>query len=278
MNPYPGIYPGKQKHISRDKSRGTETTRTPGFIPEKKQHVPRDLSRLKHMNKISKHRKNPPKIVSTADGSSTMFSSQFDEHYHSVHGAITESNHVFIQAGFHYLQKPEICLFEIGFGTGLNALLTLQEAIRTKRNVHYFAVEKYPVMQELIAQLSYPEDIQLPDKEIFTKIHACQWHKNIVLHDYFTLHKIFADFTDFSLSGLPIFDLVYFDAFSPEKQPEMWSDTVFHRLFAHLNTPSALTTYCAKGLVKRKLRNAGFLVKRLPGPPRKHHILRATKG
>lgn len=217
-------------------------------------------------------------IEPTADGSYTLYVPEMDEHYHSVKGALTESEHIFIRMGLNHSPAASPRVLEIGFGTGLNAFLTLMEAERTGRKVHYTTIERYPVGMETLRQLCYPETI-CPERETdFYALHSAPWNTDSRQTDCFTLHKVEADFTRLTWDD-GSFDVVYFDAFAPEKQPEMWSQQLFDNLFHSLSTGGILVTYCAKGVVRRMLQAAGFMVERLPGPPGgKREILRATKG
>ena len=216
------------------------------------------------------------KLKLTEDGSHTLFVPEIDECYHSTHGAIQESRHIFIEAGLKQCQKKEIGILEIGFGTGLNAFLTLLEAERSKKQVHYTSLELYPVAVETALLLNYPEELAPGKRQDFEKMHASEWNVEIPVTSYFNLTKVETDFTKFMFKD--IFDVVYFDAFSPEKQPEMWSEELFENIYLHCNPGAVLTTYCAKGIVRRAMQAAGFVVERLPGPPGKREILRGVKG
>ena len=207
----------------------------------------------------------------TADGSHTLYLPEMDEHYHSVNGAIQESRHVFIEAGLNHHPTQQLNLLEIGFGTGLNALLTLQEATRTQRHIVYYAVEEYPLEQDIIDQLNYGEILS----NHFNELHQAAWDQPVRINDYFTLHKILGDSNQIALpQGI---DVVYFDAFAPDKQPEMWNQAIFDKLFRCMNAGGILTTYCAKGEVRRSMQKAGYSMERIPGPPGKREMLRATK-
>ena len=214
-------------------------------------------------------------LVITSDGSHTLFVPEIDECYHSSHGAIQESRHIFIEAGLKQCQKDEICVLEIGFGTGLNALLALVEAERTKKKIRYIALEKYPVDPEKASQLNYPILIDPGKQAAFNLLHSSGWNMPIEISPFFTLHKIETDFTRYIHNQF--YDLVFFDAFSPEKQPEMWTVEQFENLYKSCNFEAVLTTYCAKGIVRRAMLEAGFKVERLPGPPGKREILRGIK-
>ena len=215
-------------------------------------------------------------IEPTADGSNTLFVPELNEHYHSIKGAWTESEHIFIRMGLEHHPSPSPRVLEIGFGTGLNAFLTLLYADKTQRTVHYTSLERYPVAPELISHLGYPERI-CPERAVdFYALHRAAWEEDIPLTPYFTLHKVQTDFTTYDFPDA--YDVIYFDAFAPEKQPEMWTQELFARLYHSLRPGGILTTYCAKGAVRRTLQAVGFTVKRLPGPPEgKREILRASK-
>jgi tRNA U34 5-methylaminomethyl-2-thiouridine-forming methyltransferase MnmC len=209
----------------------------------------------------------------TEDGSHTLFVPTIDECYHSTHGAVQESQHIFINSGFKQCDKSEIRVLEIGFGTGLNTFLTLMEAEKTGKKVYYTSLEKYPVEVEQALQLNYVEN-RFPDlKKEFELLHTSPWNAKVQITAFFLLQKIQADFTIFDLDEM--YDVIYFDAFSPEKQPEMWSETLFEKIYSHCNSEAILTTYCSKGIVRRAMQAAGFLVDRLPGPPGKREILRS---
>jgi tRNA U34 5-methylaminomethyl-2-thiouridine-forming methyltransferase MnmC len=211
-------------------------------------------------------------IETTADGSPTLFVPELNEHYHSTNGAVQESKHVYIEAGFNYCSKQEIQVLEFGFGTGLNALLTAMEAKKRKIDVYYTGLEKFPLPQEIITQLHYPET----DEALFQAIHQAEWNIPVRINPFFNLHKIQTSFSDFDFSGS--YDVVYYDAFAPGKQPEVWSQELFDKVFSSINMDGILTTYCAKGSVRRMLQQAGFTVERIPGPPGKREMLRAKGG
>lgn len=220
----------------------------------------------------------------TEDGSHTLFAEETGECYHSTKGAIQESMHIFIRAGFRQCTKSHIRILEIGFGTGLNAFLTLLENssesdvevfIQNAKNVEYTAVELYPVESEIALQLNYPELTNQNSRQDFEKLHQAAWNEPVKITENFTLTKLKCDFTVAELNDT--FDLIYFDAFSPEKQPEMWSEEMFRKLYISSAENAILTTYCAKGAVRRAMQAAGFRVERLPGPPGKREIIRARK-
>lgn len=211
----------------------------------------------------------------TADGSHTLFIPEMDEHYHSVNGAVQESRHVFIESGLHHLGRKTVTVLEIGFGTGLNAFLTLLDSATTHSVVQYYSFELYPLNTEVIEALNYGEMICAERKDAFSALHTAAWNQPVKITEHFTLYKIEGDSNREKLpEGI---DLVYFDAFAPDKQPEMWNQEIFNKLFASMNPGGILTTYCAKGVVRRMMKEAGYTVERIPGPPGKREMLRATK-
>ncbi|HAR37251.1 MAG: hypothetical protein A2W86_00765 [Bacteroidetes bacterium GWD2_45_23] len=279
----------------------------------------------------------PATIEITEDGSHTLYVPELNEHYHSTHGAMQESTHIFIREGL--LQKllfqpsdqqlqqelqhgtegqqqlsreeslqttHEINLLEIGFGTGLNALLTLLEAKKKGINVLYQSLERYPIAVEAAQKLNYPAMLNRFEKaeeeklnafeqskkenyvevefrnstleQLFLQLHTSPWNEAVAITPGFTLLKQQIDFSH-PATFIPDrkFDLIYYDAFAPEKQPKMWTQEIFNHLYSLCNQGATLTTYCAKGVVRRMLQTAGFMVERLPGPPGKREILRATK-
>ena len=216
------------------------------------------------------------KLEQTADGSYTLYVPELDEHYHSVKGALTESQHIFIDMGLKHSSVTSPHILEIGLGTGLNCVLTLLEAKESQRHVHYTGIERYPLNEEIIRKLNYPSIIGKECEEDYFAIHQAPWEEDVCLSPWFTLHKLEGDFTHYSFEQK--YDIIYFDAFAPEKQPEMWEQSLFDNLYQVLNEGGILTTYCAKGIVRRMLQTAGFKVERLPGPPGgKREILRAIK-
>lgn len=209
----------------------------------------------------------------TADGSATLFVKNLDEHYHSVKGAITESRHIYCDCAFkHRSDGTPLRLLEVGFGTGLNAAVTAMAA-DSHSPVHYISLEKYPVDTSTLQALQYDSCV---DDTLLRAIHEAPWERAVEITPYFTLEKRHADYL---ADPLPThIDIVYFDAFAPEKQPEMWSREAFIRLYNTLNPQAVLTTYCAKGDIRRMLSEIGMSMERLPGPINgKREILRATK-
>ena len=222
-------------------------------------------------------------IQITADGSHTLFIPEMDEHYHSVNGAIQESLHVFIEAGLHCCCKDVIRVFEVGFGTGLNAFLTLIDCDDTGKVVEYYSVELYPLDEKIVRALNYGEIISPAHKDLFYALHDAEWNKDVAINKNFTLHKIQADnnadnnVNNNNVNTPSAIDLIYFDAFAPDKQPEMWTQQVFDRLYERSAQDAILTTYCAKGSVRRMMQAAGYFVERIPGPAGKREMLRARK-
>lgn len=214
-------------------------------------------------------------IEKTKDGSPTLYLTGIDEHYHSVKGALTESSHVYIDLAWRQVTKRQhVTVFEIGFGTGLNAALTAKEALNNKVKTIYYAVELYPLSSEVIGELVPLQNEDL--RELFEAVNNANWGEAVIINDCFTIVKIHDNLLTMDIPEN--LDAVYFDAFAPEKQPEMWDKTVFRKLFGKMTDEAVLTTYCAKGIIRRMLAETGFLVERLPGPPNgKREILRATK-
>lgn len=215
-------------------------------------------------------------LLLTADGSHTLYISELDESYHSTYGAIQESTHIFIHAGLNHCKKKEINLLEVGFGTGLNALLCAFDAQKSTKRIRYTTLEKYPLTVEKALQLNYSQQVRNETAgSLFNKIHTAEWEKEEQISENFILKKRRCDFSMFN--EYETYDVVFFDAFSPEKQPEMWTVELFQKIYSVCNGGAILTTYCAKGSIRRALQSAGFSVERLPGPPGKREILRATK-
>lgn len=214
-------------------------------------------------------------IIKTNDGSNTLYSNMFNDQYHSIFGAFQESQFIYIQTGLNYCEQNSLKIFEVGFGTGLNAILTFIEGFKKKINIEYHAIELFPIGIETINQLNYFEFLSNDQKSIYKELHECNWNKKIKISENFTFRKIKYDFNNYIFNEK--YGLIYFDAFAPEKQPNMWSGENFAKLYDTLNNKGILTTYSSKGLVKNNLRKAGFKVTRLDGPKGKRHILRAQK-
>jgi len=216
-------------------------------------------------------------LIKTDDGSHTLFLPEIDEHYHSTHGAIQESKHVFIEAGLKQMQKNELTIFEVGFGTGLNSFLTYLETENTHLKINYYCIEKYPLTDEIYQSLNYADEKRGNEGTVFQLMHHSSWNVMTEIDARFNLTKIDADIITFDFSNLPQFDLIYFDAFAPNKQPELWTSEMFQQLYNKCNPGGILVTYCAKGEIRRKLQSVGFNVERLNGPPGKREMLRGIK-
>lgn len=216
-------------------------------------------------------------IKNTGDGSATLFLPEMNEQYHSMNGALTESNHVFIDKGFNFHLSKKPVVFEVGFGTGLNCLLTAHQAHQQQRPTFYITVEKFPLEQKIVNQLNYGSLVQGNGNLLFKKIHDGGWNNSVEISPWFTILKLKTDFTAGNWILPQKCDIIYFDAFGPDKQPEMWSEEIFFRLFNNCTEGGILVTYSAKGEVRRRMVNAGFKVERLPGPPGKMEMLRGIK-
>jgi len=220
------------------------------------------------------------RIIKTDDGSVTIHLPEWDEQYHSKHGAVQEARHVFLKMGLHHFLEnnklPEISILEIGFGTGLNAFLTLLETEKLDQKINYTGVEAYPVSSEEISHLNYPEASQAEEKAgLFQKLHECNWEEKSPISTYFTLTKIQKKFDE--IKDIDLYDLIYFDAFGARVQPELWTEKIFNLMFKALKKRGVLVTYSAKGSVRRAMIASGFDVQKLPGPPGKREMLRAVK-
>ncbi|MFA4852450.1 MAG: tRNA (5-methylaminomethyl-2-thiouridine)(34)-methyltransferase MnmD [Bacteroidales bacterium] len=224
------------------------------------------------------------KLVITEDGSHSLFVPGLDEHYHSIHGAISESQHIFIDAGLKYSlkEKTSVNILEIGFGTGLNAILTLLELSKPayrqgRHNVQceYTAIETFPLEKETYSLLNYPEILCMKN-DSFLIMHDSPWNKKTTISSLFVLQKILGKAQEIMLPE-NYFDVVYFDAFAPNVQPEMWTKNIFFSIYRSMKTAAVLTSYSTKGDVKRVLKEIGFTIEKLAGPKGKREILRAVK-
>ena len=226
-----------------------------------------------------------PQLQLTKDGSHTLFNAQLNESYHSTSGALQESLHVFIEAGL----KPQIeinlnnriQILELGFGTGLNAILSYIECNKQQVDCDYTGIEALLLDSSLIEQLNYSDWMNEDEKYIFKLMHTCNWNEKIDLNDRFSLQKIHTKIEDINSNALGKitnhFDLVFMDAFDPAKQPELWTVDIFTTLNKIMKEGASIVTYSSKGDVKRAMRAAGFKVERLPGPIGKRHMLRGKK-
>jgi tRNA U34 5-methylaminomethyl-2-thiouridine-forming methyltransferase MnmC len=215
------------------------------------------------------------KLVYTADGSHTIYVPELDEHYHSIHGAVQESEHIFLKNGFDFCGADPVKIFEVGFGTGLNALLTAVRCMEGKRKVLYTAIEKYPVDEVLAQKLNHQQFAGTYGDRLSLLIGAAPWGQMTNICDNFSITKLKGDLVNDNISGN--YDLIYFDAFGPDKQPEMWTEAIFKKISAITITGGILVTYSAKGQVRRNLKATGYEVELIPGPPGKRHVTRAIK-
>lgn len=217
-------------------------------------------------------------IVTTSDGSKTIRIIELDENYHSTHGALQEANHVFIKYGLNEcLNRDELVIFEMGFGTGLNAFLTAVNASENKLNVQYHGVEAFPVSKVELDALGYIDLLGDKHKSIYEKIHAVEWNSLQEITSFFHLNKIEGKLENIYLED-QFFDIIYYDAFGPRAQEEMWSVELFEKMYKSLKPNGFLVTYCAKGQVKRNMKSVGFTIEALPGPPGKREMTRGWKG
>lgn len=218
-------------------------------------------------------------IITTSDGSKTIQIEGWNEQYHSIHGALQEAKHVYINAGLKtFLERQTIqntlTLLEIGFGTGLNALLTALESLNISQEICYHGIEAYPVAADELQALEY--DLLIgSDPSIFRQIHSCSWEETQKILPHFSIVKRQAFFSDIAEANA--YDVIYFDAFGPRVQPHLWTETIFKKMYKALRPNGLLVTYCAKGSVRRGMQAVGFEVERLAGPPGKREMLRATK-
>jgi len=216
----------------------------------------------------------------TADGSHTFFVPEICEHYHSTNGAIAESMHVFIEAGLNYFCKENadnsaISIFEVGFGTGLNALLTCLVSEKINKSIVYHSIELHRLESDSLNLLNYSNLVNDSNNLIYNSIINCEWDREIQISNNFKIKKNYADLLNFETDKR--FDIIFFDAFAPQKQPEMWNFEVLKKMYDMLENKGILTTYCAKGDVKRLLKSLGFKVELIAGPAGKRHMIRASK-
>jgi len=240
-------------------------------------------------------------IIITSDGSKSLYLPEWDETYHSRHGAVQEAYHVFIRNGLDLFEPgSELRILEMGFGTGLNCFITWLESRQRGLNIYYHGLEAYPVDPSVAKHLDYPSVLgQAQHKKVFEALHSCHWDEKVQITQNFTLFKAQEQFSDFdptgtydpneildpnemldpneTLDSTRNFDLIYFDAFAPRVQPELWSESMFQVMYEALRNEGVLVTYSAKGSVRRSMQSVGFNVERLPGPPGKREMLRATK-
>jgi tRNA U34 5-methylaminomethyl-2-thiouridine-forming methyltransferase MnmC len=215
-------------------------------------------------------------IIQTLDGSTTIHLTEWDECYHSKHGAIQEAQHVFIKNGLSLFHNKSISILEIGFGTGLNAFVTVLEGKKLNQVIEYVGVEAYPVSASEVLSMNYVEELNAnEDRAIFEKMHEANWEEKILISEDFTLMKRNQFFE--AIDDKNRYDLIYFDAFGYRVQPELWSTAIFRKMFDSLKSNGVLVTYAARGVVKRSMIEVGFTVEKLAGPPGKREMFRATK-
>ena len=219
---------------------------------------------------------NNVKVIFTKDGSKTLHMPEHNEQYHSIHGAINEAEHVFIKNGLRECEQDKLTIFEMGFGTALNAFMTYLESKKTSQNVRYYTIENNPLPLKLVESLEYPDILNARNEEsIFSLLHTSEWNALTTITPTFELFKISDDIQKLTLDDKV--DLVYYDAFGPRVQADLWTEKIFSIISAVMKPESILVTYCAKGEVKRILKRLGFVVETLPGPPGKREMIRAKK-
>ena len=215
-------------------------------------------------------------LIKTSDGSTSLYIPELDETYHSKHGALQECLHVFISKGLQLFTHQPISILEVGFGTGLNALVTYQHHSSLQLSIHYETTEAYPLQWEQASMMNYPEMLKAPQlNPIFKQMHCCAWNETITLSPTFSFKKRLQRFE--TINDDEQFNLIYFDAFGAQVQPELWEEDIFRRMYNALKQGGVLVTYAAKGSVRRAMQACGFTVERLPGPPMKREMLRARK-
>lgn len=217
------------------------------------------------------------KIILTNDGSHSILSEQFGVTYHSIHGAIQETQHVFINAGLDYKhqQQEDIAILEIGWGTGLNSYMTFLEAEKRNIQLDYTTIEAYPISTKQAENLNYSKSLEQANNDLFLSQHQLEWEKKHSISEniHFSKHQMLFQEIDFKNK----FDLIYFDAFAPNAQAELWEPEFLQKMYDALKEKGILVTYCAKGSFKRALKAVGFTIESIPGPPRKREMTRAKK-
>ncbi|MDO5571400.1 MAG: tRNA (5-methylaminomethyl-2-thiouridine)(34)-methyltransferase MnmD [Bacteroidales bacterium] len=211
----------------------------------------------------------------TADGSVTLYIKEIDEHYHSTNGAIVEADIVYMKNALLERGLKDVNILEVGFGTGLNCFMTFLESVKNEMNIHYTTLELYPLSVDEISSINYSDILSPEHKAIFLKMHDSKWNEPVEITPNFIIEKRNIDLTKDEVTGK--FDVVYFDSFAPDKQPEMWSDDIYKKIVNAMNSNAVMTTYCAKGIVRRGWQNAGLTMERIPGPPGKREMLRGKK-
>jgi tRNA U34 5-methylaminomethyl-2-thiouridine-forming methyltransferase MnmC len=214
-------------------------------------------------------------IIMTSDGSTTIHLPEWEESYHSKHGAIQEAYHVFIKNGLSLFEGKSVSILEIGFGTGLNAFITFLESEKNKQHIDYTGVEAYPISAEEVLSMNYVSELQSESySDVFKEMHESAWEVKTTLSALFSLTKRKQFFHE--IEDVSAFDLIYFDAFGFRVQPELWSLEIFQKMYASLKPNGVLVTYAARGIIKKNMQEAGFKVEKLAGPPGKREMFRAT--
>ena len=219
-------------------------------------------------------------IRTTQDGSKTLYIKDLNENYHSHHGALQEANHVFIKNGLNLVNYYEINILDLGFGTGLNALVTINDFLKNDKNhvINYFTVEKYPVNIEEVSELDYGSSFEHPEiKDFYEKLHQCPWNEKTEILSGFFFTKFQCDFFDIENLVLPKINLVYYDCFGARVQPDLWEDKIFKIVSDTMENEGLITTYSSKGSVRRILKDLNFEVEKKAGPPGKREMMIATK-
>ena len=215
-------------------------------------------------------------IIQTLDGSTTIHLKEWDECYHSKHGAIQEAQHVFIKNGLSLFPNQSVSILEIGFGTGLNAFISFLESSKLNQSINYVGVEAYPVNATEVLAMNYVDELNAKSqKEVFEKMHESKWNEKIELTAEFELTKQKQFFDE--IHDIEQFDLIYFDAFGYRVQPDLWSTAIFQKICTAIRAAGEIVTSAARGVVKRSMMEVGFTVEKLPGPPGKREMFRASK-
>jgi len=215
-------------------------------------------------------------IILTKDGSSSIFLPELNETYHSTFGAIQEAKHVFIKNGLSLINDKSVSILEIGFGTGLNAFITFLEAQKTDQLIHYVGIEAYPVELDIISSLNYVSELNANEQQdVFDKMHECTWEVENEIQPNFHLTKRQQKFE--TITDLNKYNLIYFDAFGFDVQPELWNEEIFQKMYDSLQPKGILVTYACRTIIKNAMKQAGFTVEKLPGAPGKREMLRAFK-
>ncbi len=215
-------------------------------------------------------------IITTEDGSTSIHIPEWNEQYHSKHGAIQEAYHVFIKSGLSFVEKKQLSILEIGLGTGLNCFITFLEATKHHLKIDYTGVEAFPIVEQEREQLNYVAQLKAAAyQSVFDQIHESDWEKKVMLSKNFIFRKKQQKFQEITIKNT--YNLIFFDAFGPRVQPELWTEVIFQKMYDALQLGGVLVTYSAKGSVRRAMISVGFRVEKIPGPPGKREMLRAVK-